>query len=134
MSDAAAVAVHPRTNSMTFLSVDHGDLTIEWDEGNNDAMTSQIQYLMDKGVTFFKIEDQGKVRKKLVGIPIGSAAEATDRKVLIKDADIAKIVDSGLADISRIAGVTEIKTTGRAATAAEAAGTDTVAVKPAKGG
>lgn len=133
MSDAM-VAAEPRTNSLTFLSTGHGDLTIEWDEGNNEAMTAQIQALMDKGVSFFKVEDQGKIRKKLVAVPVTSAAEAPDRKLLIKDADIAKIVESGLADISRFSGVAEIKTTGKAATAAEAAATDTVAVKPAKGG
>jgi len=133
MSDAMA-AGEPRTNSMTILSLGHGDLTIEWDEGNNEAMTAQIQVLMDKGVTFFKVEDQGKIRKKLVGTPIASATEATDRKLMIKDADIQKIVDSGLADVARFQGCGEIKTVGRATTAAEAAATDTVAVQPAKGG
>lgn len=131
MSD---VAVQSRTNSIKFLCLGHGDLTLEWDEGNNEAMTAQIQALMDKGVTFFKIEDRGALRKKLVGVPLDTPADATDRKLLIKDPDIGKIVDAGLASIAQFATVGTIKTTGQAKTAAEAAATDTVAVKPAKGG
>jgi len=120
--------------SSTFLSTAHGDLTIEWDDANTAAMIEHIQAMMDRGITFFKLEEQGKTRKKTVAVPLGTTAEVSGNKVLIKDADIAQIVDAGLATIARYAGVGDIKTVGTAKTAAEAAATDTIARQPAKGG
>jgi hypothetical protein len=120
--------------SIAFPTAGHGDLTIAWDESKHDAMVAQIQILMDKGVTFHKLEEQGKIRRKTVAVPISNPAEATGRKLLIKDPDIAKIVDAGLATIASFESCGDIKTVGSAKTAVEAASTDTVAVQPARGG
>lgn len=124
----------PTTHICIFPSNAHGDLTIEWDEASQDAITPQIQALMDKGVTFFRLEENGKNRKSTVAVPVNGTDEIKERKLLIKDPDIAKIVEGGLATIARFQGVGEIKTSGKVKTAAEAASTDTVAVQPAKGG
>lgn len=48
-----------------------GDLTIAWDDPHDTEMIEHIQALMDKGVTFHRIDtvEKGKIRKKLAGQP-----------------------------------------------------------------
>jgi len=120
-----------------FMSTGHGDLTIEWNEAEHDKVIAGIQTLMEKGVSFHRLEEQGKLRKKTVAIPIAGVAEIGDnKKLLIKDEHIRHFIDGGLATIVTWNGVTDgdIKTVGRVDTAEEAAKTDTVAARPARGG
>jgi hypothetical protein len=56
----------------------NGDLTIEWDEANHEAVIGQIQALIDRGVAFYKLSETGKIRRK-IGQPIGSTDDITDR-------------------------------------------------------
>jgi hypothetical protein len=71
-----------------------GDLTIEWDAASHDAVIGQIQALIERGVAFHRIETKGtgKIRRKMVGQPIGSTTEISDRRVLITDAEIEKLI------------------------------------------
>lgn len=128
----------PVLHSITFMGTGHGDLTITWDETNQAAMIDHIQGFMDKGIVFYKIEEvaTGKIRKKTTtqAAPISGTGEITDRKLLVKDAQIATLMSAGIADIARFEGVAEIKTVGRATTAAEVAASDTIATKPKTGG
>lgn len=122
------------TPTTTFLNTGHGDLTIEWNEGTEAQRVEEIQRFMDQGVTFHKLEEQGKLRKKVVAVPITSASEGVSQKLLIKDPDIAKLVASNLGTIARFAGCENIKTVGAARTAEEAAQNDTIATNAKVGG
>jgi hypothetical protein len=75
---------------------DQGDLTIAWDEAKHAEMVEHIQALMEKGVAFHRVETKGtgRIRKKVVGQPIRSTDEITDRRLLITDASIAKLAGS----------------------------------------
>jgi hypothetical protein len=46
-----------------------GDLTIAWDKDKDPEMVEHIQALMDKGVTFHRIDtvEKGKIRKRVAG-------------------------------------------------------------------
>jgi hypothetical protein len=46
---------------------DKDDLTIAWDKDKDPEMVEHIQALMDKGVTFHRLDtvEKGKIRKKL---------------------------------------------------------------------
>ncbi len=122
-----------------FMTKAHGDLTIEWDEANHAAVIEEITALQTKGITFHKIDTEttGKLRKKTetIAVPLAMGnLPSAKGKLLIKDPDIAKIIESGLARLgTRFEGVGEIRTVG-IATATEAATQDTVAIQPAKGG
>lgn len=120
------------TRTTTFFNTGHGDLTMEWDLASHDQMVVEFQLLMDKGVTFFKLEDQGKVRKKLVAVPTTELPD--NRKLLIKDPDLAKLFESGLGRIARFETCMNLKTVGAARTAEEAASADTVAANAKVGG
>lgn len=126
MSDAV------QTRTTSFLNTGHGDLAIEWDLANHDQMVVEFQQLIDKGVTFFKLEEQGRVRKKLVAVPTTELPD--NRKLLIKDPDLAKLFQSGLGSIARFETCMNLKTVGAARTAEEAASTDTVATNAKVGG
>lgn len=129
MSDVASGL---QTRTTTFLNTGHGDLTMEWSEDKHDQMVAEFQRLMDKGVTFHKLEEQGTLRKKLVAVP--TTKLPANRKLLIKDPDLAKLFESGLGSIAQFETCMNLKTVGAAKTAKEAASTDTVAVNPKKGG
>jgi hypothetical protein len=75
---------------MPFPMPRKGDLTIEWDEANHATMIGQIQALIDRRVTIHRIET--KKAGKVVAQPIGSTTEISHRRVLITDAEIAKLV------------------------------------------
>jgi hypothetical protein len=82
----------------------NGDLTITWDEGNHDAMIAQIQALMDRGVAFYKLTETGKIRRKVVASPIVSTDDITDRRILITDAEIEKLLPT-MMDLCRNVGL-----------------------------
>jgi len=71
-----------------------GDLTIAWDKDKHAEMVGHIQALIDRGVTFHRINEKTTgIRKKVAGRPIGSATEILHRNVLITDAEIKKLID-----------------------------------------
>jgi len=57
-------------------------------------MIGEVQALMDRGVAFHRIEtkETGKIRKRVAGQPIGSTDEIEDRRLLINDAEIEKLL------------------------------------------
>ena len=129
MSDLAT----PVRHSAIFMLFGHGDLKIEWEESNHDAVAAMIQAKMDAGVSFYILDPRSKAKKPPL-VQIENISQATGRNVYIRDPDIAKLVEAGLANIASFAGVGEMKTAGKAKTADEAAKTDTIAVRPAQGG
>jgi hypothetical protein len=60
-------------------------------------MIGEIQALIDRGVASYKLSEKGGVRTKAVARPISATGKITDRRLLIKDADIAKLSLSALA-------------------------------------
>ena len=66
-------------------------------------MIEHIQALMDRGVTFHRIEtkETGKIRKRVMDNPIASTGEIEDRRVLITDAEIEKLVLRGIGHKAR---------------------------------
>ena len=111
----------------------HGDLKVEWNEDVNEEVLKFIQTKMDQGVAFHILDPKSKAKKPPV-MPIETIGEIKNRQVYIRDDDIKNLVESGFASIAKFSGVSELKTVGRAKTAAEAAATDTVAVPPKTGG
>jgi|HubBroStandDraft_3_1064219.scaffolds.fasta_scaffold330330_2 hypothetical protein len=80
-----------------------GDLTIAWARAHDAEMIEHIQALMDRGVTFHRIEtkETGKIRKRVMDDPIASTGEIEDRRVLITDAEIEKLVLRGIGHKAR---------------------------------
>jgi hypothetical protein len=54
-----------------------GDLTIAWARAHDAEMIEHIQALMDRGVTFHRIEtkETGKIRERVMDDPIASTGE-----------------------------------------------------------
>ena len=111
----------------------HGDLKIEWEEAQHDEVVKFIQAKMDEGITFHILDPNSKAKNRPV-MSIEKADEITNRQVYIRDEAIKNLVESGVASLAKFSGVTEMKTVGRAKTAAQAAATDTVAVPQRTGG
>lgn len=88
---------------------DKDDLTIAWSKDKHAEMVEHIQALMDKGVTFHRIEtrETGKIRKKLVptATPIASTDQIQDRRLLITDAEIKKLVYPALFELCQNFGI-----------------------------
>ncbi len=121
------------SRSMTILD-GSGDSTIAWTEDQDEQMRNFIQKKMDDGWSFFIVKPHlgGMLPPKKVKIKKISELKEDDRAVSLRDEDFAQLIQAGLGIGSKPAG--EIETTGRAKTAAEAARTSTVAVKPKRGG
>jgi len=112
-----------------------GDVTIYWDEADDEKMIPVIEAKMKAGVTFFIIEPRaegvGPPRKYL----LEDIEEAKTHRVLqIRDADIADFVKS--ADTASVGKTpnSEVKSVKRAKTAKEAASAQTVGVEMPRGG
>jgi hypothetical protein len=115
--------------SITFLN-GTGDITIAWEEENNEKMLAVIEKKMAEGVTFFIVEEfKGREwTSKIKGID-----EITGTEVRIQDKDMEVMFQTGLVKVGKnVAG--EIDTVKKAETPAEVAKSNTVAVKPIRGG
>ena len=77
------------TRSITFLNC-FGDVTLTWEEAEDEKMKTHIQKLIDEGHMFFIIKKKMLCFNKEV--QIGGAKEITDNKVLVKDDKIAGIL------------------------------------------
>lgn len=114
---------------MTYLN-SCGDSTIAWTEEHDMFWVPAIQAMMDRGVTFFIIEDRGLRR------PLKSAADAPKSRHLAM-VDVPEpamaLLEQGKADV--VASPPEpVRPKRRAKTAKEAAEAQTVAVQPRAGG
>ena len=131
------------SNSITFLNMS-GDVTITWDDSNREEMLELIRKKMKDGLKFYEIKEvpliKVQYKKKLV-----SEKRLTEiNSVSVKDADAAKLfgdsdihaaVEKGVATPARLKGdATVHETTKRLDTAEEVVKTNSVAVKPIKGG
>lgn len=111
----------------------HGDLKIEWSEDKQQEVINFIQAKMDTGVTFHIIDPESKAKTPPV-LEIENTNQITGRQVYVRDPDIGKLIEGGFASIASFSGMPELKVTGRAKTAEEAAKQDTVAIAPKRGG
>lgn len=128
MSDAA-----PKLGSCIFMLAGHGDLKIDWNDDNHEEVIKFIQAKMDAGVAFHILDPESKAKNPTL-VEIENTNQISGRQVYVRDPEIKHIVEAGFASIASFAGTPELKTKGKAKTAAEAAAADTVAVAPKKGG
>jgi hypothetical protein len=115
-----------------------GDLTIAWDQEDDEAILNMIESKMKEGFTFFIIEP------RLGGMASPSKTEIADPKNTLPN----RIVSMKLADGDRaVAGLIEagavkpvpqpekpVRGARKAKTAREVAKGESIAVKPARGG
>ena len=123
-----------QTRSTSIMSCDFGDVTIVWDESEDDKMEAIIRKKMDEGVTFFIVEPRmfGLLLPKKTALK--KAREARKHRALaLKDPDFATFIEGGSGDVVKSPGGT-VNTVKVATSAKEAAKSQTVGVKPMKGG
>lgn len=122
------------TRALTILN-EAGDQTIVWDESSDDQMEKIIAKKMAEGLVFFIIEPRffGLLPSKKTELK--NAAEAKKHRALsIRDQDLAKFV-GGTDDADMVKTPDgSVKTVRKAKTAKEAATSQSVAVKPLRGG
>lgn len=117
--------------SMTLLNVT-GDVTITWDEENDEAMRAVIEKKMAEGVTFFLI------RPRLGGLwdsktKITRVDELNGHKVAIADDDVERLFRAGTVGVTRVSDKS-YEVVGRATDAKQVANGNTVAVRRMAGG
>jgi hypothetical protein len=119
--------------AMTMLN-ELGDVTIVWEEQNDEQMEAMIQKLMDEGVTFFIIEPRfgglvAPARRKLED----SAEAKKYRALAVPDAEVAKLIEEGKATALPTPSK-PVKTVRRGKTAKEVAKNESVGVRQRRGG
>ncbi len=118
----------------TTILNESGDVTIVWDEGQDDMMEAIIQKKMDQGITFFLIEPRLGGLAAPKHTELRAAAEARKHRALsIRDADFAAFVDSG-AGTTIATPPAKAKTTRVSRVAKEVAKAESVGVQQRKGG
>ena len=132
--------------SCTFLS-GLGDITIAWDEQNKEHILAVIKKKMAEGYSFFttkkylfgkisrksEITDRDLRRGKLEDIIITD--EEFEKMVSdMKDEDIASLVRNKHASPAKVKGKKEMTTLVRAKKAEEVLESQSVAIKPIRGG
>lgn len=128
--------------SRTFFGGDvMGDMALTWSAENADKVVPTLQKLIDDGVNFYIVEKStGLVRTKTtVHVVDGGGSLANnvkDGRVFCKNADIKALIDSGVASVATLEGVTDFKAPKgvKAKTGQEAATNDTVALGQRAGG
>lgn len=118
--------------TLSFLTGD-GDTTYGWTAADDAWVIPMIQKKMDEGYVFWIVRHNPLREARL-----RTAAEAADsRSVIIKDADARQLFEQGrIGIVSQPVRDRQDQTTRerRAVTAEEAASSDTVAHRPARGG
>ena len=118
----------------TRLMCSDGDVTLAWDEDNADMMIEIIKKKMAEGMSFFIVTPRlgGLIRPKRT--PVKKSTDLTKHNaVTVSDADFAAMITSGVVSAQKApSGL--IETVKRADTPEDAAKSDTVAVRPARGG
>lgn len=118
--------------SLTLLN-NSGDVTILWDEAQDEAIEAIIAKKMAEGVTFFIVEPVAGGLAAPKKTALTEPAQAMKNRALaIDDADLATFVGEGKATLVKTAG--RRKTVKRATTAKEVAKGSSVALQPRKGG
>jgi hypothetical protein len=122
------------TRALTLLN-DQGDVTISWSADRDEEMTQIISKKMAAGVTFFLIEPRLDPNGPLVrGKPLKKAADAKKyHSLLVRDEDLAKFVESGAGEAIKTPDA-RVKTVKRSKDPAEVARSESVGVRPNRGG
>lgn len=114
--------------ALTMLN-ESGDSTLTWTPDRDEAMEAIIEKKMAEGVSFFIIEPRFGGR-----MPLKTAAEARNYRALaIPDEDFAKFVEIGNAEVVKTPAA-PVKTVRKANSAKEVATSESVGVRPMKGG
>ena len=118
--------------TLSFLTGD-GDLTFGWEANDDRWVIPMIQKKMDEGYVFWIIR-----RNPMREVKVRTAQEAEEtRNIIIKDADARILFEQGRIGLVRntVAGRdAELIRERRARSAEDAARSDTVAHRPARGG
>lgn len=112
-----------------------GDSTLAWSDENDDNVRQVIEKKLAEGWSFFILKPRigGLIAPKKTPLKKFKDLPEDARAVSMSDADFMTLLQEGFASkVTRADGTLE--TSGRAKTAAEAAKTDTVGVKPRRGG
>jgi hypothetical protein len=111
-----------------------GDQTIVWTEDRDDAMVEIIRKKMEQGIVFFVIEP------RFFGLLPSRKTELKDaddarkhRALAIRDEDFARFVSEGNGEVVKTPDA-PVQSRRKVKSAEEAASTQTVGVKPMKGG
>lgn len=118
----------------TRLMCSDGDVTLAWDDDNAEMMIGLIKKKMEEGMSFFIVTPRlgGLIRPKRT--PVKKNTDLTKHNaVVVSDADFGEMIAKGVVS-SQKAPSGQIETIKRADTPEEAAKSDTVAVRPARGG
>lgn len=121
------------TRSLTMLN-ERGDTTIVWDEDQDGEMEKIIAKKMKQGVSFFIVEPRffGLLPPKKTELKKAKDARKF-RALAIPDEDLSAFVSSGAGD-EVVTPTGKVSTKGKAKTAKQAAQSQTVGVRPARGG
>ena len=118
-----------------------GDVTIQWDDHNKDAVMAMVRKKMDEGYSFFAIVPRrilGIDAKKKIKLTSDNFEKTADKAVglLITDNAVAELVKAGSARLGQPAGgdARSVSTTKRLKTPEEVVQKQSVAVKPVFGG
>lgn len=119
-----------------------GDLGIAWTADNADAVAEKFQSMIDNGINFYLVEKtpggSGRTKTTVTNVVGGDTlkTQLAAGKVFIKNADIKALIEAGVASLATLEGVGDFKvpTGQKAATGAEAATHDTVALGQRQGG
>jgi hypothetical protein len=119
--------------ALTMLN-EAGDLTVVWEEQNDDAMEAHIQKRMDAGCIFFIIEPRFG---GLVAPSKRKLERATDahkyRALAVPDEEVAKFVAEGKAEVVATP-AQPVKKSRVSRSAKEVAKKESVGIAPRKGG
>lgn len=132
--------------AITWLNMS-GDVTITWDEGNQEVVRELVKEKMAQGYSFFilkprklKVLGNKKValthisqleNAKGVVVPDSVVTSLVDR---LGDAEVESVVKSGKAHMAQAPRSASLDTTRRARTADEVVNSQAVAVRPIVGG
>ncbi len=125
------MADHPR--ALTLLN-ESGDTTLVWTEDQDETMVEIIRKKMAEGISFFVIEPRffGMLPPKKT--PLKTPEQATEKRALsIRDEDLIAFVSSGGGDFVKTP-AEKVKGTKREKDPAVVAASQSVGVKPMKGG
>ena len=123
----------PELRALTMLN-ESGDITLVWEEHNDAAMEALIQKRMNDGCTFFIVEARFG---GLVAPSKRKLEEATNAKkyraLSVPDEDAAKFVEEGKAELVPTP-AQPLKKTRMSRSAKEVAKSESVGIKPRRGG
>lgn len=121
------------THALTMLN-EHGDTTFVWTEDEDERIEKMIAQKMKEGYTFFITEPRffGLIPPKKTELKKASDAKK-HRALSLPDGDFAKLVMDGAMQMAKTPDA-PAKTTKRASSAKEVARSQSIGVKPRKGG